>query len=82
MPKFASQRLIFGAVVKIFRGEAESGLEILMRFLVEISAYWSKFLPREGWGARFGRWGRKEVSKKCLKLCSRFVGSKIGFLHC
>ena len=56
MPKFASQRLIFGAVVKIFRGEAESGLEILMRFLVEISAYWSKLLPREGWGARFGRW--------------------------
>ena len=81
MPKFASQRLTFGAVVKIFR-EAESGLEILMRFLVEISACWSKFLPREGWGAIFGRWRRKEVSKKCLKLCSRFFGSKIGFLHC
>ena len=77
MPKFASQRLIFGAVVRIFRGEAESGLEILMVFLVEISAYWSKFLPREGWGAIFGRWRRKEVTKKCLKLCSRFFGSKL-----
>ena len=38
MPKFASRRLIFGAVVKIFRGEAESGLKILMRFLVEIAS--------------------------------------------
>ena len=96
MPKFAFKRLIFGAVVKIFRGEAESGLKILMRFLVKISRFFvkfssfffkhsfegSKFLAREGWGARFGRRGRKEFSKKCLKLCSRFFGSKIRFLHC
>ena len=63
MPKFASQRLIFGAVVKIFRGEAESGLKILMRFLVKISSEGSKFLPRQGYGARFCRWGRKEFQK-------------------
>ena len=43
MPKFASKRLIFGAVVKIFRGEAESGLKILMRFLVKNSTSWSNF---------------------------------------
>ena len=79
MPKFASQRLIFGAVVKIFRGEAESGLEILMRFLVEISAYWSKFLPRESWGARFGRWRRKEVSKKMFETLFKNFWLQNGF---
>ena len=70
MPKFASKRLIFGAVVKIFRGEAESGLKILMRvlvkksrFFVKISSEVSKFLAREGWGATFGRWERKEFLK-------------------
>ena len=63
MPKFASQRLIFGAVVKIFRGEAESGLEILMIFLVEISAYWSKFLPREGWERDLADGGGKKFQK-------------------
>ena len=75
MPKFAFKRLSFGAVVKIFRGEAESGLKILRIFLVKISC-------EEGWGARCGRRGRKEFSKKCLELCERFLGSKIGFLHC
>ena len=42
MPKFAFKRLIFGAVVKIFRGEAESGLKILMRFLVKFFRFFLK----------------------------------------
>ena len=45
MPKFASQRLTFGAVGNIFRGEAESGLKILTRFLVKI---WIFFRGRAG----------------------------------
>ena len=43
MPEFASKGLIFGAVVKIFRGEAEFGLKILMRFLVKISRVFRNF---------------------------------------
>ena len=46
MPKFAFKRLIFGAVVKIFRGEAESGLKILRRFLVKISSFIVKISSR------------------------------------
>ena len=63
MPQFASKRLIFGAVVKIFRGEAESGLKILRRFLVKISSEGSKILPREAGEGHLPDGGGKNFQK-------------------
>ena len=79
MPKFAFKRLIFGAVVKIFRGEAESGLKILMRFLVKISRFFQKIFRGRVGERSLADGGGKNFQKNVLNFVKDFWGPKLGF---
>ena len=67
MPKFASQKLIFGAVVKIFRGEAESGLKILWQIFGRNFCLGVKISSEGGLGSEIWPMGAERSFKKMFE---------------